>query len=599
MRRRGNGLAMAVVLTAALGMTAGPAAADFVPLTGQQDVVAMFSDPADPIGGVDAGLWVGAEQDTAMEIGPRGDGIVGVTVDGDDGSYELDLAAPPGQRLAPGVYTDAQRASFRTAGHPGIEITGEGRGCNDDAGEFEVRDVGYDAGGQVTRLWAVFEQRCEQNQAGALWGEIRVGEPLSAAPIVVPSIVRWPETNLGRPRMTVPVTLFNGSARNLSGVTIGGAQGSDFSIKKSACGDQLNAYTYCQVAVGFAPPVAGTRAATLNFATDQGTATAPLQGWSSGGTTAVHLTGDGGDSVTRGNTYDYSPANADIVVSGTRHEAITQVQADDGQYWYLDMTTPDGTDFAPGQAYNSAQLGEGGDGADRSVPRLSLRQGGHACDVLTGAFTLGDATRWLGDGMMGAYAASFEQHCQNAAPAARGTVQWRAGDTTAPAPWMGAGDVPGPSGAAGGGAGTGAAGGGTASGGTPTAPLSGTSSAQPIAAGRPARGAAPLIKYLGLVGHGHRTLRFSARLPRAGALTVRVTVKLRGAHGKAKTVTLGDGRVSTRRAATKTINIGLRKKVLKALAHVRSAPLTASVTWHPKGAKAIRSHATGVLRLKR
>src|SRR4051812_33199736 len=48
-------------------------------------------------------------------------------------SYSMDFAAPPGQSLAAtGIYTDAQRAPFREAGHPGIDISGSGRGCNTD-----------------------------------------------------------------------------------------------------------------------------------------------------------------------------------------------------------------------------------------------------------------------------------------------------------------------------------------------------------------------------------------------------------------------------------------------------------------------------------
>jgi hypothetical protein len=596
-------MVLAGVLAAALlgGGGAATAGADPLALTHAQDAVALFSDAQDPIGeGVDR-LWKGDDEDYWMQLGPQSDDVTDVEVmdKNDSTRWDFEFAPPPGQRFVPGgVYTGVQRAGFQDAGHPGIDIFGDGRGCNDDGGEFEVRDVAYGADGNVTRLWLVFIARCDQNQAGAMWGEVHVGEPETGAPIVIPSIVRWPETNLGRPRSTVPVTFIAGNGNDIRSVSAGGGDASDFTVGQDKCsGTHVSLDDFCQVAVGFRPPAAGTRTSTLSFATGQGTFTAPLQGWSYGGTTAVHLSGDPGERVTRGNTYDYSPADADIVMSGNRHEAITQVEADNGDYWYVDMTTPDGTDFAPGQAYNNAHLGEGGDG-DRSAPRLSFRIGAPSCDTLTGSFVVGDATRWLSDGTMGAYAASFEQHCENAAPAARGSIQWRVGDTTTPAPWMAQDAVPGatPGGGASGGGGATGGGSGAASGG---GAVSGASSRSPGGVPTGPAGRAPLLKYLGLVGKGHRTLRFSARLPRAGALTVRVSVKLRAKNGKAKTVTLGDGRVTARRAGTKSINIGLRRKVLRALAHVRSAPLTASVTWRPRGAKAIRSKATGVLRLRR
>jgi hypothetical protein len=602
MARRAVGTVLAGVLAAALlggGGAAATAGADPIALTHAQDAVALLSDAQDPIGqGLDR-LWSGADDDWWMSLGPQSDGVVDVelTAKRDGTSWDFEFAPPPGQRFVPGgIYTGIQRATSRTAGHAGIDISGDGRGCNDDSGEFEVRDVAYGADGNVTRLDVVFIARCDESQTGAMWGEVHVGEPDPGAPIIIPSIVRWPETNFGRPRTTVPVTFIAGNGDNIGKVSVGGGDAGDFTIGQDRCsGYQVSLHDLCQVAVGFRPPAAGTRTSTLSFATDQGTFTAPLQGWSYGGTTAVHLAGDAGDRVTRGNTYDYSPANADIVTSGTRHEVITQVEADNGDYWYVDMTTPDGTDFAPGQTYNNAQLGEEGDG-DRSAPRLSFRIGAPMCDTLTGSFVVDDATRWFADGTMGAYAASFEQHCENAAPAARGTLQWRVGDTSAPAPWMAPDAVPG---ATPGGGGGGGASGGTASG-APAAPASGASAGRPVTAGgRTPPGAAPRLKYLGLVGKGKRTLRFTARLPRAGSLSLRVTVKLRGRNGKAQTVTLGDGRATVGRAGTKTINIGLRKKVLKALAHVRTAPLTARVTWRPKGARAITSQATGVLRLRR
>jgi hypothetical protein len=42
--------------------------------------------------------------------------------------YWLDFAAPPGDVLQPGFYINAQRAPFREAGRPGIDIYGSGRG---------------------------------------------------------------------------------------------------------------------------------------------------------------------------------------------------------------------------------------------------------------------------------------------------------------------------------------------------------------------------------------------------------------------------------------------------------------------------------------
>jgi hypothetical protein len=66
-----------------------------------------------------------------------------------------------GAPLAVSVYESAERAPFASAGHPGIDISGDGRGCNQDAGRFQIFDLEHDASGKVIGLRATFEQHCE------------------------------------------------------------------------------------------------------------------------------------------------------------------------------------------------------------------------------------------------------------------------------------------------------------------------------------------------------------------------------------------------------------------------------------------------------
>lgn len=69
-----------------------------------------------------------------------------------------------GSDLVPGVYEMAQRAPFASPGHPGLEVTGDGRGCNTLTGRFEVHDFELDATG-VKRALVSFEQHCEGGAA--------------------------------------------------------------------------------------------------------------------------------------------------------------------------------------------------------------------------------------------------------------------------------------------------------------------------------------------------------------------------------------------------------------------------------------------------
>lgn len=79
--------------------------------------------------------------------------------------WYLDLRAPAGEEFVPGrTYTDVQRASFATPPHPGLDVSGDGRGCNEVSGSFTVIEYEKDAGtGEVTRFAASFVQYCGPN----------------------------------------------------------------------------------------------------------------------------------------------------------------------------------------------------------------------------------------------------------------------------------------------------------------------------------------------------------------------------------------------------------------------------------------------------
>lgn len=99
---------------------------------------------------------------------------------GDD--WSIELAAPRGDTLRPGVYRDAERAPFRTGRAPGLNVDGDGRGCNEVYGQFTVNQIATDTAGAVTLLDATFTQNCEQASAPALKGTVKYhAYPLSYA----------------------------------------------------------------------------------------------------------------------------------------------------------------------------------------------------------------------------------------------------------------------------------------------------------------------------------------------------------------------------------------------------------------------------------
>jgi len=97
-----------------------------------------------------------------------------------------------GHELEIGRYVDAERASFATAGHPGLDVSDDGVGCNTISGIFEISDVSISPDKVLQRLDMTFEQRCE-NATGLLRGRFAYdasGAPISFAtvPVVVPGL---------------------------------------------------------------------------------------------------------------------------------------------------------------------------------------------------------------------------------------------------------------------------------------------------------------------------------------------------------------------------------------------------------------------------
>jgi hypothetical protein len=138
-----------------------------------EDGAGWLIDVYDWRDGLPSDLYIHAGNDWSVRLSSRGLGV----------------------GLGPGTYTGAQRAPFAESTHPGLDVSGDGRGCNQISGQFTIVDlqtsaddmapesdagepadagpgVGDDAGTsehpaldggmpQVTSITATFEQHCE------------------------------------------------------------------------------------------------------------------------------------------------------------------------------------------------------------------------------------------------------------------------------------------------------------------------------------------------------------------------------------------------------------------------------------------------------
>jgi hypothetical protein len=135
---------------------------DFIGQGGTYDV--YYNRPGDPI--IDARIsgrlangqpaMVSFSLDTAA-----GDRYANL----DFGTNQLGIA------LAPGSYTNAQRAAFASPGHPGLDVSFQYRGSNTLTGEFTISEITFTPDLQsILSLVASFEQHSE-GAAPALFGQ--------------------------------------------------------------------------------------------------------------------------------------------------------------------------------------------------------------------------------------------------------------------------------------------------------------------------------------------------------------------------------------------------------------------------------------------
>jgi hypothetical protein len=155
---------LSLTVTATDGQTGTAAASVLVGTPAGQSYVFLSSDPGDYIG---AGqTWLYTLADAAIVLGANG-GSLSVSVTGDQ-QWTGDFSEGNGlSQLAPGTFGSLGRYPFNV---PGLDWSGEGRGCNTLTGSFTIDTITYSQG-SLADLELRFEQHCEGGPS-ALHGEI-------------------------------------------------------------------------------------------------------------------------------------------------------------------------------------------------------------------------------------------------------------------------------------------------------------------------------------------------------------------------------------------------------------------------------------------
>ena len=249
-------LALAVALS---GLPAAPSpvrAAD--PIT----ALGIDSEPGDYVGGGQQLMYTPGI--AIFEFYAYAPGYVSLRVMRPEGDFwTLSFAAAGSGALAVGTYENAQRSADET--HPGLDVGGQGRGCNATTGRFVVSEIAHDAAGAVNALALSFEQHCEGAPA-ALFGEVRyqatTGYKLMQ---VVPGSVDLGSATIGSvtPQQTIQLQSIGTLGVALPALSVGGTNAADFAIVSEACPAVLPPGSTCDVIVNARPSASGPRSAQL------------------------------------------------------------------------------------------------------------------------------------------------------------------------------------------------------------------------------------------------------------------------------------------------------------------------------------------------
>ncbi|MEV0718980.1 hypothetical protein [Asanoa sp. NPDC050611] len=132
----------------------------------------------------DSGDYISQGDSYSYSTG-NGDGItvssssgstVAISINAYNGDWwTVTFDAPGTQKLTAKTYSAAHRHPFNGTG-PGLDLSGEGRGCNELTGSFTVTKAVFGADGYVQAFDATFEQHCEGGDPAAR-GKVHIANP--------------------------------------------------------------------------------------------------------------------------------------------------------------------------------------------------------------------------------------------------------------------------------------------------------------------------------------------------------------------------------------------------------------------------------------
>jgi hypothetical protein len=94
----------------------------------------------------------------------KGAGDLQIRFEREDTEFDASFSTGSDKGFETRKYSEAQRWNMADAGHPALEVSGDGRGCGEIDGSFTVSKIEYSANGDISKFAATFLQLCDGSQ---------------------------------------------------------------------------------------------------------------------------------------------------------------------------------------------------------------------------------------------------------------------------------------------------------------------------------------------------------------------------------------------------------------------------------------------------
>ena len=341
-------------------------------------------------------------------------------------SWTLQFGSPENMKFAKGEFVSAQRTAFRSPTLPGEDVSGDGRGCNTDAGQFLVSDFALAKDGTVARLAIDFEQHCE-GAAPALYGSVRYNSEVSAVPRLGIGSALTLKGNTGTSDGLVEIALSmpsqNAASVQYATADTTGVQGVDYVATTGTA--TFPAGTTSEYIV---VPIMGDRLPRGNkrFKIALNSPTGALLGAPSAtvlirdpniSQTVLAMSSQPGDYIGQGQQYFIT--QSDAIFTPSTSENVVAISVNNGAAWETDFAGPSNAPLSKDEYLNAQRYPFQPAGS----PGLSVYGDGRGCNTITGNFDVIKAAYNKSTGALESFAANFEQHCEGATPALFGWVR--------------------------------------------------------------------------------------------------------------------------------------------------------------------------------